>query len=48
MAMPEAALLPVQVNRGLPEETCLVAAMLLVMARAITSKEIFLSIREDT
>ena len=48
MAMPEAALLPVQVNPGLPEESCLVAVMLLVMARAITSKEIFLSIREET
>ena len=45
MAMTEAALLPVQVNRGLPEESSLVAAMVLVMARAITSKEIFLSIR---
>jgi hypothetical protein len=46
MAMAEAALLPVQVIRRLREESCLLAAMVQLMARAIASKESFLSTRE--
>ena len=43
MAMTKATLLQVQVTPGLRVESCLVAATVLVMARGITNRQVFVS-----